>query len=165
MMMSTFTKCFEPVGRDEYLAQLLVFGAPTQGLPDEFWDEVHDQVQVILRRLDEDVCHQVSGIRVAGARTKGRNFLLFSYRTFERRDDAIDPVVAGITISASGDNVFVEADISGEERGDLIATAPRRTVVSSQPAVVAAAREVATELASFGRQLAAAMCDEGRRID
>lgn len=164
-MMSTMIGCFKPVGRGEYLERFFVLDVPTHGLPDELWDDVHNQVQDILRRLDEVACRQVPGVRVAAARTKGRSFLLFSYRRFEPPNETIDPAIVGIAFTASGNNVVVEGDISGEQLGDLIAELPNRSVASSKSAIVAAAQKVATELARFGDQLAAAICDEGRRFD
>jgi hypothetical protein len=156
--------CYEPVAREADLDRFNVVDARTSGLPGTFWDNLHQVVQLILVNLEESARQHDPGVQVHVARTRGTNFFLFTYRTFEPTDETIEPVVAGLTFTANGNNILVHADISGEQSGDLIATLPNKIVPPLAAAVTKAARELATELSHHGRQLATALFDPARKL-
>ncbi len=115
--------------------------------------------------MEAGVRRQLAGVRVAADRTSGEHFFLFSYRTFSTPDSALDPVVAGVTFTPAGQGVAVEADASGEQTGDRIATVPPRTVAPTREALLAAAHESARLLCQSAGAVAAAVRDPNRRAE
>ncbi len=65
--------------------------------------------------------------------------MLFSYRTFSIPHSVVDPVVAGLTFTPSAQGVTVDADVSGEQTGDCIASVPAKTVANAREELLAAA--------------------------
>jgi hypothetical protein len=61
-------------------------------------------------------------------------------------------------------SVVIEADISGESTGDLIAAHARQTVPAVSEDLLHAAHELATELSWHGEGIAKALLDSSRRI-
>jgi hypothetical protein len=59
----------------------------------------------------------------------------------------------------------MEADISGEQLGDLICQLPIKTMPVSREKVLAAASDLAQELCNYYEQVAEALRDTARRID
>ncbi len=151
---------FPPVARTENTA-------PPRGsaLTPEFWAEVHDEIQKEFAILETEVRGKVGGIRVTAGRTQGDRFFLFSYRTFIGTDSALDPVVIGMTFTPADQGVTVEADVSGEQTGDWISSAPGKTVSDSREALLAAAVESARELSRAAEAIAGALTDQSRRVD
>ena len=78
---------------------------------------------------------------------------------------ALDPVVAGMTFTSADEGVTVEADVSGEETGDIIFSLPSKTVAGSSEELLAAARESARNLCQSARAIAAALTDPSRRVE
>jgi hypothetical protein len=97
---------------------------------DEFWIAVHEDVQKVLEYLAVSVLELLPEVQVVSGFTQGTGYYLFSYKTFFLAGSEIDPVVAGVTFSKEKNfGVSIEADISGEQRGDLISLPI--TIVSS----------------------------------
>jgi hypothetical protein len=134
-------------------------------VPPELWSEVHEEIQRQLALLETDVRRKLPGVRVDPGRTHGNSFFLFSYRTFSMPDSALDPVVAGLTFTPADQEVTVEADVSGEQTGDWIASVPTKTVVDATEDLLAAVRESARKLCQFAEAIAAALQDSSRRIE
>ncbi|NUQ62798.1 MAG: hypothetical protein HUU20_09930 [Pirellulales bacterium] len=164
--MNTNTCSYPPVVCEEYLDRLAVF-QPQADAEVQIWMEVHELVQRILAQLDGLVKISVPDLRVQVARTRGRHFHLFTYRTFLRADrPEIDPVIVGLTFVRGGDEnreaVAIEADVSGEQAGDRIAVTARREVPPVREELVRAARELATELSGYAPLIAEALLDTSR---
>lgn len=158
------THTFEPVFRTRYLDRLAAFrDAP--GPAAVLWDDVHRNVQANLTRLEKKVRDEVRGVRVDAGSTQGERFILFSYRTFSLPDNEIDPVVAGVIFTLAGDGVKVEADLSGEQTGDYIASFPSTIVENSNDAVIEAARDALRLLCEAAGALAAAVTDPARIVE
>jgi hypothetical protein len=155
---------FPPVACYEYLDRLCTL-PPRPAFTPELWSRLHDEVQEQLVSLETDVRQRVPGIRVTTGRTSGEHFFLFSYRTFFMPDMALDPVVVGMTFTSVDQGVAVEADVSGEETGDCIASVPSTTVANSSEELFAAARESARNLCQSARAIAAALTDPSRRVE
>jgi hypothetical protein len=121
----------------------------------DFWTEVHEQVQRQLAVLETEVRGRVAGVRVDQGKTQGKQFYLFSYRTFTVPNSGLDPVVSGITFAAAEEGVTIEADISGERTGDLIFSVASKTVANRREEVLAATDEVARKLCQSAEAIAA----------
>ncbi len=164
-MSSPNTCTYPPLAREEYLDRLAVF-RPQADSEDPIWLEAHEQVQQVLARLDDLVQSSVPDLRVETGKTQGRNFSLFTHRTFSRTEEpAIDPVVVGLTFARGGgedaEAVTIEADISGEQTGDRIAASSRREVPTAQD-LVRAARELAAELCKYAPSIVEALLNPSR---
>jgi hypothetical protein len=155
---------FQPVTRMEYLDRLAPL-SPTLDVAPELWSAVHEEIQRQLLLLETDVRRKLPGVRVAPGRTHGSGFFFFSHRTFSIPDSAVDPVVAGLTITPADRGMTVEADVSGEQTGDWIASVPTKTVVDATEDLLAAVRESARQLCQFAEAIAAALQDSSRRIE
>lgn len=155
---------FQPVARTTYLDRLAAL-PPTPASTPELWTKVHDEVQDQLVLLETEVRRMVPGIRVIAGRTKGDKFFLFSHRTFSMPDSDLDPVVVGMTFRLAHHCVTVEADVSGEQTGDIILSVPSKTVVNSGEELLAAARELAGKLRQSAEAIAAALTDPSRRLE
>jgi hypothetical protein len=154
------------LAREEYLDRLAVF-QPQADAEDPIWLEVHEQVQQVLAGLDDFIQSRVPDLRVETGKTQGRNFSLFTHRTFSRADQpGIDPVVVGLTFARGGgenpEAIGIEADISGEQTGDRIAAIARREVHTAREDLVRAARELATELCKFAPSIVEALLNPSR---
>lgn len=78
--------------------------------------------------------------------------------------EKLDPVVVGLTFVRQDDNdeISIEADVSGEETGDGIATLPRRKVARLRDEIVRTALGLATLLSRHAQQVSAALRDPSR---
>jgi hypothetical protein len=155
---------FPPVARKENLARLAAL-PPGPAFPPELWTKVHDEVQAQFALLETEVRRKVAGIRVVAGRTKGGSFYLFSYRTFSIPQSDVDPVVVGLTFTPARQGVTVEADVSGEQTGDMISSVPSSTVANSGEELLAAARESARDLCQSAESITAALQDPSRRVE
>jgi hypothetical protein len=155
---------FQPVARTDYLDRLAAL-PPRPALNPEFWTELHNEIQEQFALVEAEVRRRVAAIRVDAGRTSGAKFFLFSYRTFSVPDSALDPLVVGITFTPADQGVTVEADVSGEQTGDWISSAPSKTVASSREELLAAARESAGTLCQAAEAIAAALNDPSRRVE
>lgn len=166
--MSTVSACYyPPEANPGHLDRLVLFDDPAD-VAAGTWTEVHEQVQQILAALDETVRLRVPDVRVDTARTRGRKFYLFTYRTFSRSDDPhIDPVVVGLTFvredHGEEPRAIIDADISGEATGDRIAAITRRTVPMVGTELFRVARESAAELSQYVPRIAEALLDPSRK--
>jgi hypothetical protein len=149
---------YPPVARKEGLERLDL--AP-KGASD-LWSEVHDEVQAQLAGLESEVRDKLPAAQVRSGRTSGERFFLFSYRTFSLPESEIDPVVAGVCFTQAGPGIAVEADISGEHTGDVILSAPGKTVPNSPDELLAAARGAARKLCQTTEPIVAALSDPSR---
>lgn len=98
-------------------------------------------------------------------RTKGDRFYLFSYLTFSIPGSGLDPVVTGMTFTPADQAVTIEADVSGEQTGDPIFSAPTKCVANSSNELLAAAADSARTLCQSAGAIAAALKDESRRVE
>ncbi len=155
---------FQPVARMENLGRLAALSTTPTVSPD-LWTKVHDEVQELFGLLETAVRGKVAGTQVVAGRSKGDSFFLFSYRTFSMPDSPLDPVVVGLTFTPAHHGVTVEADVSGEQTGDGIASVPSKTVANSPQELLAAAREAAQELCQSAEAVAAALKDPSRRVE
>jgi hypothetical protein len=155
---------FHPVARREYLDRLAAF-PPRPAFSQELWTKVHDEVQKQLALLEAEVRRKVAGIRVDAGRTKGEKFFLFSYRTFSMPNSDLDPVVVGMTFTPAHQGVTVQADVSGEQTGDWISSAPSKTVANSREELLVAARESARRLCQSAEEIAVALKYPSRRVE
>jgi|GEM_PF-3505000 hypothetical protein len=162
-MSSTVESCYPPVARWEDLHRLAALRDQANGL--DVWDSVHDEIQAQFALLEGDIRGKVSASRATCGRTSGEEFFLFSYRTFSMPDTSIEPVVAAITFTPAGEDVQVEADISGEQTGDLIFSPQPKVVAESENAVLSAARELAVELRQAKDLIVRALHDHSRRVE
>ena len=154
---------YPPVPQWKHLDRLAV--VPSRLDARGFWTEVHHDVQEQLSVLESDVRQSVAGVRATTGSTRGEHFLLFSYLTFSLPDSDIDPVVVGMTFTQADEGVDVEADVSGEQTGDLISSAPNRMAPDSRNELLAAARESARELRQSTKAIAAALKNPSRRVE
>jgi hypothetical protein len=138
---------------------------PTPPSTDDLWNEVHDEVQQQLACLETEVRRKLATVRVAAGRTTGSSFFLFSYRTFSLPDSGLDPVVAGLTFTPDGEGVRVEADVSGEQTGDLLASWPSKTVAASRAELLAAVSEAARLICQAADAVVVALGEKTRRVD
>jgi hypothetical protein len=134
---------------------------PTSNL----WTEVHEEVQGQLGRLESEVRQRVPEVRVDRGRTKGERFYLFSYTTFSIPDSGLDPVVSGLTFTPAQQGVTIQADISGEQSGDSIASVPSKAVANRRNDLLAAAGELARKPCQSAEAIATALKDASRRIE
>jgi hypothetical protein len=163
-MASATAATHPPVAKLEHLDRLAVL--PEERTPAAVrWDDVHNEVQAELALLEAKVRRKIPDIRVDAGRTHGKQFLLFSYRTFSMPDSEVDPVVAGITFTSAEQDVMVDADFSGEQTGDSISTLPSKTVANSSDEVLEAARDSARMLCESADALAAAIIDPSRNVE
>lgn len=157
------TDCyFPPVPRLKHLDRLTAFSARPDAR--ELWTEVHDDIQGQLAALENDVRRTVRGVRVNAGYTSGEHFLLFSYRTFAMPDSDIDPVVVGITFTQIHEGINVEADVSGEQTGDCIASLPSTIAAHSKEELLATARESVRGLSHSADLIAAALKNPSRKV-
>lgn len=161
--MSAPSLFYEPIARDEYLERLEITDSSDE-LSGAVWDHVHELVQERLAELDHAVKSRVPAASVQVGRTAGRAFPLFTYRTFSRPREVVDPVVVGVTFTWSGPRIRVEADASGEQSGDRIVTLSPKTVPSSRAELIQAACEFAERLRQSDDQIAAALADPSRDL-
>jgi hypothetical protein len=123
----------------------------------DFWTAVHEQVQRQLSVLENEVRQRAADVRVDQGRTNGKQFYLFSYRTFSLPKAGLDPLVSGVTFTPAQDGVTIAADISGEQTGHLIFSVPSKTVANQREAILAAAEESARKLCHLADAIAAAI--------
>lgn len=145
------------------MERLLVYVPTSVG--QEFWTEVHECVQEQLTELEREVGQLLPGIRTTAGRTHGKHFLLFSYRAFSGPNGDVDPVVAGIMFRETAEGIDVEADISGEQIGDLISPQIDRTTPYSREALLAVASESARELCKSAKAIVAALENPSRNVN
>jgi hypothetical protein len=119
---------------------------PVVNGPVDLWSDVHELVQRRLAELETEVRRKAPDIQVRQGRTHGKQFHLFSYKTFTAPNSPEDPVVGGITFSRTEHGVKIEADISAERTGDLIYAAPSKDVLDCREEILKAADEVARVL-------------------
>jgi hypothetical protein len=165
--MSTVSTCFCDPQFSFACLERLAIDRPSE-MGSEVWAEVHEEIQRVLQTLEEPVRSRVKHLRTAAGATRGRNFHLFTYRTFSRTDATdIDPVVVGLTFAEAdeeGKQVVIDADISGESTGDGIKTFASRTVLALRNELLRASNELARELSRHGPQIAEALLDSSRSI-
>ncbi len=162
--MSSASPSFPPGAGDDCFDQFQVSIDPAKA-PPELWTGAHDAVQSELARLEAAVLRKLPTARAYAGRTTGREFFLFSYRTFSVPEAAIDPVVAGVTIKPAPHGIAIEADVSGEHLGDSISSIDRSATVNSANGVLDAAKRLAEEIGGSTKSIAAALRDASRRID
>ena len=102
--------------------------------------------------------------RPIGQSNYGGCWLLFSYRTFHPPTGSdVDPVVAGVTVSRVGSDLFrIAGDIAGEGSGDILFEVAARERMGSL-AVEGACGDVAAELARQWDVVVRALHD-GQRV-
>jgi hypothetical protein len=158
------TDCYyTPVSQSKNLERLAVLS--TTPYAQEMWSEIHEQVQEQLAGIDCDVRHFLADVQVTSAATRGANFLLFSHRIFSLAGSDIDPVVAGITFTWTEDGINLEADVSGEQTGDMIVCPINRAVANSRHELIGAAHELALKLCHATKAIASALVDTSRRVE
>lgn len=128
----------------------------------DLWAEIHEEAQREWGRLESDVRQVLPAVRVTRGRTSGQHYFLFTHATFSLPGSKVDPVVAGITFSAADEQVAVDADVSGEQTGDVIWPAATQKVSKSKEALVSAARQLAGELVHSAAAIASALQDRSR---
>lgn len=131
----------------------------------DFWTEAHEHVQQQLAVLESEVRHRVPGVQVEKGRTQGKHVHLFSYRRFSIPGSGLDPVVCGMTFTPAREGVTIEADVSGEQLGDLISTVPSKTVANRREEILATADESAHQLCQSAEAIAAALEGSSRRLE
>ncbi|MBI3412117.1 MAG: hypothetical protein HY040_27615 [Planctomycetes bacterium] len=136
---------------------------PSSDVSPDLWTVVHEQVQEQLALLESEVRRRVAEVRVDKGRTRGERYYLFTYRTFSIPGSGLDPIVTGVTFTPAKGSVSVDADVSGEQTGDCIATVPSKTVANSREDLLAAAGESAGKLCQWGEAIALALKDPSRR--
>jgi len=160
-MTSALVASYEPVARKESLERLAAL--PEQSnLTSESWDQVHAEVQRHFDKLESELRRRLSGFRTQSGLTRGQNSFVFSYRTFWLPETPVDPVTVGITFRPTEGGVLVEADASGDSRGDFIVELPQRIVAPSREEFLSAARQLGEELSHSTEQVAAALTDSLR---
>ena len=152
------------MARKEHLDRLAALPSRPAFTP-EFWTEVHDEVQEQFIVLETEVRRKIAGLRVNAGRTKGDTFCLFSYRTFSIPDSAVDPVVVGMTFTPASQGVTVEADVSGEQLGDVLSSVAKKTMAHSREELLATARESVRRFCGSAEVIAAALNDPSRRLE
>ena len=126
--------------------------------------DLHDCVQVKLASLDDFIRQRVPDVVIGIARTTGKQFLLFTYRTYSSPShDAIDPVVVGLTFTRTDAGVSIEADASGEETGDLIVPLPCQHSSPRRADLIDSATGLAAQLVTAKERIAAAVLYSSRR--
>ncbi len=162
-MMATLTERYYPaVPQWKHLERLAVFSPGLDAR--EPWIELHEGVQEQLAALESDVRQSMSDVRVTSGSTRGKMFLLFSYRTFSLPDSDIDPVVAGVTLTQTDQGVNVEGDVTGEQTGDMIFSPPKRMTPNSHDELLATARESARQLSQSARAIVTALNNPSRGV-
>ena len=156
--------CYPPVARKENLDRLAAF-LPSSEPERELWTEIHEEVQEQLASLERDVRQRLVGVRVDAGRTTVLSFFLFSYLTFSLPESGLDPVVVGMTFRPAGPGVVVDADVSGEQTGDLISDLPSTSVEHSRESLLSAVRESAQRLCQSAGDIAAALKDPSRSVE
>lgn len=103
--------------------------------------------------------------RPLGQSNDGGCWLLFSYRTFRPLAGSdVDPVVAGVTVSRVGSDLFrVAGDVAGESSGDVLFEVAARERMGSL-AVLDACHDVAAELARQCGVIVRALHDRHRVV-
>jgi hypothetical protein len=130
----------------------------------DLWSEVHDEAQKAMDRLEVELRRKLADLHVVMGSTRGESFYLFSYRSFSSSDADIDPVVAGVTFTPTSSGVLVEADVSGEQTGDILFSTPPRMVSASKNEILAATREAAGALCESADRVVAALADRSRIV-
>jgi hypothetical protein len=153
---------YPPVPQWKHLDRLAIDASTLDAR--ELWTAVHDGVQEELAVLEAEVRESVAGVCAATGSTRGGYYLLFSYLTFSLPDSEVDPVVVGMTFTSADGGIAVEGDVSGEQTGDLISSAPNRMVPDSRNELLAAARESARELCQSANVIAFALRNPSRRV-
>ena len=139
---------------------------PNMGFNEDLLGELHDCVQRKLVLLDDFIRQRVPDVVICAARTTGKQFLLFTHRTYSSPShDSIDPVVVGLTFKRTDSGVVIEADASGEETGDLILPLPRQVCSPVRAELIESAISLATQLVTANERIAAAVLDPSRRRD
>src|ERR1051326_3467099 len=154
---------YPPVPRREYLERLFVC-CPGPELPSQFWTGVHARVQESLDCLETEVRRRLPEVRVEAGRTKGERVYLFTYRTFSFAGTGCDPVVAGIAFTPAQEGVMIEADVSGEETGDLILCLPPMTVAKTSEELRPAAQVLAEKLGQSAEKIVRALLSPSRIV-
>ena len=73
--------------------------------------------------------------------------------------------MVGMTFTQADEGVDVEANVSGEQTGDLISSTPNRMTTDSRNELLAAARKSAWELRKSAKAIAAALKNPSRRVE
>lgn len=152
---------FSPVVRSEYLDRLVALPPESVDTPVS-WISLHVEIQEQFDLLEADIRKRLPAVRVSSGRTAGEQFHLFSYRTFSIPGSALDPVVVGMTFTSAGEGVMVDADASGEQSGDCIASVLSKTAAESKDELLAIARDLARNLRQSAQAIAAALTDPSR---
>jgi hypothetical protein len=135
----------QPIVRSDSLDHTPLVVPPIEDAA-QLWSDVHERVQRHLAVLEAEVRRRVADVQVDKGRTHGKQFYLFSYKTFSVPGSGRDPLVSGISFTPSLEGVTIEADVSGEENGDLVFAEPGRTVSSRREDVLAAVDEAGRKL-------------------
>ena len=70
-----------------------------------------------------------------------------------------------MTFRLTHQGVTVEADVSGEQTGDIISSVPSKTVANSREELLAGTCELARKLCQSAEAIAAALKDPSRRVE
>jgi hypothetical protein len=114
------------------------------------WDDVEREAQRAFNELADHVHQRLADVRSRAGKTTARGFALFAYRVFDRDTGAdTEPVVVGIVFEEQrgANRIVVTGDIADEGSGLVWYEAPNREVAADPAAVLAAAQEVARDLA------------------
>jgi hypothetical protein len=161
----TLATSYRPVARTEHLDRLAVLLPISPDTTEQLWSAVDGVVQAQLAILETEVRRQLAGVRVTSGRTQGDRFFLFSYRTFSMPQSGLDPVVVGVTFTPAHLGVTVEADVSGEQTGDIILSAPSKEVAHSREKLLATARDSAESVCQSAEAIAGALNDPSRKVE
>ncbi|MBW3598251.1 MAG: hypothetical protein KY475_13390 [Planctomycetes bacterium] len=163
--MSVFSVAsFAPVGSNDYLDRLGVL-PPQPDFPPKVWTAVHHAVQEELAALEVAVRRKTPQLSVRRGHTTGESFFLFSYVSFSTSDPARDPVVAGVTFTPTERGVTLEADVSGEQSGDYVASSRIETVAGDNDELLATARELTRYLCQSAEAIAAAINEPSSQVE
>lgn len=160
-MTSALVASYEPVARKGSLERLAAL-PEHPNLTSEPWDQVHAEIQGQFDKLEAELRLCLSGLQTQTGLTRGGKGFVFSYRTFSLPEATLDPVVVGLTFTPAEGGVRVEADASGESRGDFIVELPARMVAPYLEELLRATREFGEQLSRSTEQIAAALRDSLR---
>lgn len=117
-------------------------------------------------QLQNEVRRKIANVHVLAGRTAGDRFYLHSHQTFSLPEcDDVDAVVVGLTFSPALDDVKIDADISGEQTGDLIFSLPTRKVANARQPLMEATHDLARTLSESVDVVAAALSNLSRRVE
>lgn len=142
----------------------LMVGLPMLEVREDVLVDLHNYVQGKLAALDDLVRQRVPDVVIHSARTTGKQFLLFTHRTYSSPShESIDPVVVGLTFKLAGGGVSIEADASGEETGDLIFLLPHKLCSHGRTELIESATDLADQLVAANERISTAVVDASRR--